>query len=717
MLRSQDPLTVVPSFSAALRAARTAHPAGGPGAGGAAVASTAAPAAAGGWQGDAGRVLADDASGGRAPGGRRAPPEVSGGLSLRTKLAAATGAAGLVLVVGGLAYGGLVQYRRAAELVEHTTEVRSALARIPARMAEAESGARGYIITQEAADARQYERAVDGARAALGAARTLTVDHAAQQRRLAELAPVLERRLGVLADYMTERRALGLAAAAERSTAAPARALADSVRALVSAADREEARLLAERARTLARRGRALDAVLLGGSLSAFALALLVVRVIRRDDLLRGAAEQRVRAQAAELALQAERLEQQQAELEMQLEEQQVLGEELAQTNAELEAAQRAGAAALADARREESRYRALVEAGAQIVWTTPPSGEFVGEQPAWAAFTGQTRAEYEGWGWLDAVHPDDRDLTAVAWEMALAGDGRYAVEHRLRRADGAYRYMSARGVPVLDADGRRREFVGVHADVTGERAARAQREALIAALERSNRDLDQFAYVASHDLKAPLRGISNLSSWIEEDLGEVMTPEVREQMALLRGRVRRMEALIDGVLQYSRAGRTRAAPERVDTGALVREVVELLAPPPGARVEVADAMPAVVAERVPLQQVFLNLVGNALKYAGRADPVVRVGWGDDRPGWYAFSVADNGPGIAPQYHERVFAIFQTLQSRDRVEGTGIGLSVVKKIVEAQGGRAWVESAEGAGATFRFTWPAAPAADARAAAA
>jgi signal transduction histidine kinase len=115
-----------------------------------------------------------------------------------------------------------------------------------------------------------------------------------------------------------------------------------------------------------------------------------------------------------------------------------------------------------------------------------------------------------------------------------------------------------------------------------------------------------------------------------------------------------------------------------------------------------------VLAERVPLQQVFLNLVGNALKYAGRADAVVRVGWNADAPGWYRFSVADNGPGIAPQYHERVFGIFQTLQSRDRVEGTGIGLSVVKKIVEAQGARVWVESAEGAGATFHFTWPAAP---------
>jgi len=147
---------------------------------------------------------------------------------------------------------------------------------------------------------------------------------------------------------------------------------------------------------------------------------------------------------------------------------------------------------------------------------------------------------------------------------------------------------------------------------------------------------------------------------------------------------------------------------------------VELLAPPAGTQIVVAEAMPQVLAERVPLQQVFMNLIGNAVKYARRSkEPVegpieVRVSWTEEptdpeAPGLYRFSIADNGPGIAPQYHERVFGIFQTLQSRDQVEGTGIGLSVVKKIVEGQGGRVWVESAEGEGATFHFTWPAAPA--------
>ncbi len=224
--------------------------------------------------------------------------------------------------------------------------------------------------------------------------------------------------------------------------------------------------------------------------------------------------------------------------------------------------------------------------------------------------------------------------------------------------------------------------------------------------LEQTNRELDQFAYVASHDLKAPLRGISNLTSWIAEDLGDRLTDESREHMRLLQGRVHRMEALIDGILAYSRAARVRTTPEPVDTGALVREVIELVAPSGDTVIDVDADMPIVDAERVSLQQVFLNLITNAVKYTrvARPDVRVRVGWRAGREA-YEFFVKDNGPGIAPEYHERVWGIFQTLQARDKVEGTGIGLSVVKRIVESRGGSVSIDSAPGAGATFRFTWP------------
>jgi PAS domain S-box-containing protein len=295
-------------------------------------------------------------------------------------------------------------------------------------------------------------------------------------------------------------------------------------------------------------------------------------------------------------------------------------------------------------------------------------------------------------------------DIVVKSLRRALETGETQTVESTSRLPNGEERAWLARYAPVRSADGSTLGVATVVLDITERKRAEAERERLIAALERSNQELDQFAYVASHDLKAPLRGIANLSQWIEDDLKDVMTDETREQMRLLRGRVERMEALINGILAYSRAGRTRGRPELVDVGRLLAECVELLAPPPGTHVEVAPGMPTLRTERVPLQQVLLNLLGNAFKHAGKPEVRVRVDARQDDAFW-EFSVADNGPGIAPEYHERIWGIFQTLRARDELESTGIGLSVVKKSVEARGGRAWLESTPGQGATFRFTWP------------
>ncbi|AKT39985.1 ATP-binding protein [Chondromyces crocatus] len=274
--------------------------------------------------------------------------------------------------------------------------------------------------------------------------------------------------------------------------------------------------------------------------------------------------------------------------------------------------------------------------------------------------------------------------------------------EMRIRRADGSEVITVGSALPLRGEAGEKLGAVMTLRDTTDRTRAERERERLITALERSNRELDQFAYVASHDLKAPLRGIANLSQWIEEDLADRMTEEAQEHMRLLRGRVHRLEALIEGILGYSRAGRMRDKIEVVDVGRLLGEIIELLAPARG-RIAVGPEMPTLRCERVPLQQVFMNLIGNALKYAQRDDALVRVEVEDEGTS-FRFSVSDNGPGIAPQYHERIWGIFQTLEARDKVEGTGIGLSVVQKIVETRGGRVWVESALGSGAAFHFTW-------------
>ncbi len=227
-----------------------------------------------------------------------------------------------------------------------------------------------------------------------------------------------------------------------------------------------------------------------------------------------------------------------------------------------------------------------------------------------------------------------------------------------------------------------------------------------IAQLENRNRELDQFAYIVSHDLKAPLRGMESVSRWIEEDYGKDQVPtQIQEFLMLMRLRVHRMESLIAGILTYSRIGRSTSLQETVDVSHLLKEIVEDLAAPPGMRIQLPPTAPVVFTSRTHLTQVFQNLLSNALKYHHRPQHgVIAVTW-RLTTSHHVFAVTDDGPGIDPAYHEKIFQIFQTLQERDSFESTGIGLSIVKKIVEGHGGTITVSSAEGRGSTFTFTWP------------
>ena len=349
-----------------------------------------------------------------------------------------------------------------------------------------------------------------------------------------------------------------------------------------------------------------------------------------------------------------------------------------------------------------QGRILAVNAAWKTFAESNAPAGRVVG---AGVDYLGVCDAAAGDWA-------EEADGAASGIRAVLAGETEmFSLEYPCH-SPTEHRWFSLR-ITRFPGDGPARVIVS-HEDITARREAEEalrrrveELDVMTLTLERRNAELDQFAYIASHDLKAPLRGIANLSRWIEEDLGDTVPAEVAGQFNLLRGRVDRMEAMIEGILQYSRIGRTHVAPERVDVKALLTEVIDLLDPPPGISISLDDDLPILLTQRLSLQQVFQNLLSNAIKHHDKAVGHIHVGV-RNRPGGHEFSVADDGPGIAPKYHDRIWTLFQTLEAQDKVDNTGVGLALVKKIVEAQGGTAAVTSQEGEGATFHFVWPDAP---------
>ncbi|UWQ79064.1 PAS domain S-box protein [Leisingera sp. S132] len=248
--------------------------------------------------------------------------------------------------------------------------------------------------------------------------------------------------------------------------------------------------------------------------------------------------------------------------------------------------------------------------------------------------------------------------------------------------------------------------YSGIVRDISEQKRAEAEREKFIEDLSRSNRDLDDFAYVASHDLRAPLRVIDNASTWLEEDLADVLDEDSRENLQLLRSRVTRMDRLLDDLLEYSRIGRAddHRYQQLMPGDALMQEVLMLVDQPPGFTIRIDPAFKDIQLVNMPLKQIFANLISNAIKHSETGSGAVDVTL-QDQDGSWVFQVTDDGPGIAPEYHQKIFKMFQTLKSRDQVEGSGMGLAIVQKHVQQAGGSISVRSAEGEGCEFSITWP------------
>lgn len=275
--------------------------------------------------------------------------------------------------------------------------------------------------------------------------------------------------------------------------------------------------------------------------------------------------------------------------------------------------------------------------------------------------------------------------------------------EMRNLAKDGSYYWEKATIVPFLDEKNKPYQYISISTDITDQKNAEANLNNALLNLSKKNNELDQFAYVVSHDLKAPLRAINNLSEWIVEDMPD-MPETVSANFDLLRGRVLRMENLINGVLEYSRIGRTEIETENIDLKLMLIQIIDSIVPKQGFKITIGKNFPEIESERILLQQVFSNLISNAVKYSNKAVGKIDCQY-KSLPGFHQFSINDNGPGIAIEYHKKVFKVFQTIEARDVKESTGIGLSIVKKIIEEKGGSIHIESEENKGCSFIFTFP------------
>ena len=373
-----------------------------------------------------------------------------------------------------------------------------------------------------------------------------------------------------------------------------------------------------------------------------------------------------------------------------------------------------------------EEQFRATFEQAAIGIGHVGVDGRWLRVNPKLCQITGYSPEELAQLTFQQITHPEDLNENLRLLKQLLGGETEtYSLEKRYIRKDGSTVWIELTVAlmrhsvqAVGETLGAPKYFISIIEDISERKQARealqeraqelASLNVLItqaaALLEHRNQELDQFVHIVSHDLKAPLRAISNLSEWIESDLEGQLPPNSQQQLELLRVRAKRMESMINSLLVYARAGRQNAALETFDVAELLSEVIDSVDPPRSFSVQVKLPMPVLTTRRTLLNQVFSNLISNAVKHHTAPDGHLNIAC-SDRKNFYEFSVQDDGPGIASKNHKRVFEIFQTLSAQNSSESSGVGLAIVRKIVEAEEGSIWIESEVGGGATFFFTWP------------
>ncbi|MGB0910690.1 MAG: PAS domain-containing sensor histidine kinase [Nitrospirales bacterium] len=305
---------------------------------------------------------------------------------------------------------------------------------------------------------------------------------------------------------------------------------------------------------------------------------------------------------------------------------------------------------------------------------------------------------------WTTSLHPDDHDQSHGALQEALAGGAPFNTDFRIIWPDRSIHHVRAFAVINRNQAGEAIRMTGVNWDITNEKMTADAIAEHVQNLQRSNADLEQFAHVVSHDLKAPLRGISSVSRWLLQDLGPSVSPDSKENLELMLERTLRMDDLINGILAYSKAGTETQAPTPVDLHRLVHQIIGELQPPESLEIRIEGTLPHVRGDETQFRQIFQNLLNNAIQHFGKPSGEIVVACRDEKS-TYIFTVHDTGIGIPKTQYDKIFGLFQTLKSKDAGAGTGVGLAIVKKIVERHGGKITVTSKEGDGSTFTIILP------------
>jgi PAS domain S-box-containing protein len=361
--------------------------------------------------------------------------------------------------------------------------------------------------------------------------------------------------------------------------------------------------------------------------------------------------------------------------------------------------------------RRSETYFRELADRAPSMLWLTDPEGTCIYLSQRWCEFTGTSVEAGRGRGWLQTVHSEDTERVLRDFESANAAREPFTFDCRFRRYDGEWRWAADSGEPRFGPDGEFLGYIGTIVDITDRKIAEQELRARNEELRHANAELEEFAFVASHDLQEPLRTVNIFSELLLRRYPVSDGGETRKYVSFIQAGVRRMEVLIQDLLAYSRSVHTLKAlehPGTADLDAALNDALAVLQErivSTGAQVR-REPLPAVRGEISQMAQVFQNLLSNSLKYCSpEAVPTVAISARPQGDRWI-ITVADNGIGFDSQYCERVFGLFKRLH-RDEYPGTGLGLAICKRIIERYGGRIWAESELGNGSKFCFELPAA----------